>query len=150
MIEKILSIMRSLREMTTNDEQTDKPMPDEVAKPLVAIVTELGEIGKKYPSPASKSTETLADLDKYFAAIRNIVGNSIGSSANIEGLIKSESRAERMEKNLDALLERFGVNKAPEKPAKSNALSDEGKIETKKNSTAFVWPSDLAEEIKKK
>lgn len=150
-IEKLLSVMRAVKEIPTDDTKTNTPMPPEIGNAVKAVVADLEAICSKYPSPASKSVDVLAALQKNFDEIKEVVGGLLAGTTVNQTVSKADSdKVAGLEKRVADLTAELAVLKEKKltiPPGNSNP--DEG-TGVKKNEGRFKWPADLAESVKNK
>lgn len=148
--ELLLSIVDAVKKMETTEERLTAPLPAETATAVNKTIGILDEILTKYPSPAAKSDDAIAQLGRHFKAIESIVSSLAGgavvtkdepasSPAPVEDSRVGELM-KRVEENTELIKKMAGV------PATSNALADEGRTPVVKDEGEKVdWGMDLAE-----
>jgi len=145
--ELLLSIVDAVKKMETTEERLTAPLPAETATAVNKTLGILDEVLKKYPAPAAKSDDVLAQLGKHFKAIEGLVSGLAGGAV----VVKEEPKPAE-DPRLDDLVKKVGENsellkKMAGKPADSNALEDEGR-ETVAKGEAEGWPADMAADEK--
>jgi len=74
-MERLLSVLREVRDMETTDEKMAKPVPDKVMAATKAVMTDLNSITEKYPSPMAKIGNTMAKLEAHLEGLRAIISD---------------------------------------------------------------------------